>query len=278
MDFFVNIHIVSRKSVKIAPYIEPTNIPNTVTKSSINFVWYSALLLGLTYLVHYIHSFLVVTISLADIQSVFFLVTITFLRIVVMISLLSLILIPIGVYIGIRPHLTTLVQPMLQFLASFPVNIFFPIVVIYLTRYHLNPDIWLSPLMVLGTMWMLLFNIMSGASQIPTEIKEVYHLFGIKGLLWWRKVMIPAILPSYITGAITSSGNAWNASIIAEAVSWGDKHIYATGIGSYITRATTEGNFPHIAIGIITMSVVVVFFNKIFWQPLYNYATSKYSY
>ena len=278
VDFFVNIHIVSRKSVKIAPYIEPTNIPNTVTKSSINFVWYSALLLGLTYLVHYIHSFLVVTISLADIQSVFFLVTITFLRIVVMISLLSLILIPIGVYIGIRPHLTTLVQPMLQFLASFPVNIFFPIVVIYLTRYHLNPDIWLSPLMVLGTMWMLLFNIMSGASQIPTEIKEVYHLFGIKGLLWWRKVMIPAILPSYITGAITSSGNAWNASIIAEAVSWGDKHIYATGIGSYITRATTEGNFPHIAIGIITMSVVVVFFNKIFWQPLYNYATSKYSY
>ena len=90
--------------------------------------------------------------------------------------------------------------------------------------------------------------------------------------------MIPAILPSYITGAITASGNAWNASIIAEAVTWGDQHLYATGIGAYITQMTKAGDFPHIALGIITMSVVVVIFNKCFWQPLYNYATAKFSY
>ena len=276
-DLFINLPIGS-KSMKISPYIEPSNIGNKTTKMSINFIWYSALLIAIAYLAHYINNFLIATINMADIISVARLVSITFLRVISMIFLLSLILIPIGVYIGTRPRLTTFVQPILQFLASFPVNIFFPIVVIYVTRYHLNPDIWLSPLMVLGTMWLLLFNIMSGAAQIPTEIREVYRLFNIKGLLWWKKVMLPAILPSYITGAITASGNAWNASIIAEAVSWGDTHIYAKGIGSYITHATAAGNFPHIALGIITMSIIVVFFNKIFWQPLYNYTTKKYSY
>lgn len=273
-DFLIDLPIMKSDSQLVRVYIKP-NVSAYKWKA---IIWYCVLSVLFIYCAWYIFDYLNRFINFTDLKLVLYLVSMTFVRVISLILLLSLILIPVGVYIGLRPGLVTYIQPVIQFLASFPANLFFPLVVIYITRYHLDPNIWLSPLMVVGTQWYILFNVISGASQIPTEMREVYGLFQIKGLVWWRKIAIPAILPSYVTGAITASGGAWNASIIAEAVTWGDQHLYATGIGSYITRMTVNGDFPHIALGIIAMSILVVLFNKLFWQPLYNYTTRKYGY
>ena len=138
--------------------------------------------------------------------------------------LASLIWTPIGVYVGLRPRLTQIVQPVAQFLAAFPANILFPLVVSLIVLWDLNPDIWLSPLMVLGTQWYILFNVIAGASTMPKELRDAADNFGVKGWLWWKKVALPAVFPYYVTGAITASGGAWNASIVAEVASWGNDH------------------------------------------------------
>ena len=116
-------------------------------------------------------------------------------RVIVLIAIASLIWTPIGIYVGLRPHLTQVVQPVAQFLAAFPANLLFPFVVSLIVAWNLNPDIWLSPLMVLGTQWYILFNVIAGASALPRELRDVSDNFQIKGWLWWRKVALPAVFP-----------------------------------------------------------------------------------
>src|SRR6185437_12342517 len=154
----------------------------------------------------------------------------TLLRVVVLIALASLIWVPIGVWIGLRPKLAERVQPLAQFLAAFPANLAFPVFVVIIVRYGLNANIWLSPLMILGTQWYILFNVIAGASAFPTDLREAAGSFHLRGWRWWIKVMLPGIFPYYITGAITASGGSWNASIVAEVASWGDTHLTTTGI------------------------------------------------
>lgn len=251
---------------------------STTDITLIDKIWYFFLIIIGIYTISYIYNFLHTYISVKELMNVALLTLITFLRIAILITLISIILVPLGVYIGLSPIIREIAQPIVQFMASFPANIFFPIAVIYITKYHINPDIWLSPLMIVGTQWYILFNVIAGASQLPTELREACINLNIKGIEWWKKIIIPAILPYYVTGAITASGGAWNASIIAEAVSWGDTKIYAHGVGSYITQMTIKGDLHHVALGVIVMSSFVVIFNKIFWRPLYNYTIRKYSY
>jgi NitT/TauT family transport system permease protein len=204
------------------------------------------------------------------------LATLTMLRVFVLITLASLVWVPIGVWVGMRPRAAQIVQPIAQFMAAFPANLLFPIAVYGIVRWKLNPDIYLSPLMILGTQWYILFNVIAGASSIPAEMRYVAENFRITGWLWWRKVALPAILPFYVTGAITASGGSWNAAIVAELATWGDTQIHARGLGSYIAEATTAGDFHRIVLGIGTMSLFVVVINRVFWRPLYYYAERKY--
>jgi NitT/TauT family transport system permease protein len=126
--------------------------------------------------------------------------------------------------------------------------------------------------MIIGTQWYILFNVMAGTAAFSEGLKEVCADLGIKGILKYKKAIIPSVMPYFITGAITASGGAWNATIIAEAVSWGDTKIYAKGLGSYIAINTQAGDLGKVAIGISVMAIIVVLFNKLFWTPLYDYA------
>ncbi|MEQ7872801.1 ABC transporter permease subunit [Sphingomonas sp. ASV193] len=201
--------------------------------------------------------------------------SLTLLRVVVLIALASLVWVPVGVWIGLRPGWASRVQALAQFLAAFPANVLFPVAVIAIVHWHLSPDIWLSPLMVLGTQWYILFNVIAGASVIPTDMKEVARIYGLRGWQRWRQLLLPAIFPYYVTGALTASGGSWNASIVAEAVSWGRSTLTAHGLGAYIAAATTAGDFPRVALGIAVMSAFVVLFNRTLWRPLYRFAERR---
>src|SRR6202789_3822294 len=204
------------------------------------------------------------------------LATLTMLRVFILIALASVVWVPIGVWVGMRPRAAQIVQPIAQFMAAFPANLLFPIAVYGIVAWKLNPDIYLSPLMILGTQWYILFNVIAGASAIPAEMRYVAANFRVTGWLWWRKVALPAVLPFYVTGAITASGGSWNAAIVAELASWGNTRVQARGLGSYIAEATTAGDFHRIVLGIGTMSLFVVVINRLFWRPLYYYAERKY--
>jgi NitT/TauT family transport system permease protein len=200
---------------------------------------------------------------------------ITLVRVVVLIALATLFWVPIGVWIGLRPNWARRIQATAQFLAAFPANLLFPIFVVIIVRFHLNADIWLTPLMILGTQWYILFNVVAGASAFPGDLKEVAANFRVGGWLWWRKVILPGVFPYFVTGAITASGGSWNASIVSEVASWGDDKLSAHGLGAYIAHATDAGDFPRIVLGVVVMSAYVLLFNRAFWRPLYTMATRR---
>jgi NitT/TauT family transport system permease protein len=245
-------------------------------KRSLDILWVlliiAAVVLGLWHII----LVLIKNTQLSEALQVSGLATLTMLRVFILIALASLIWVPIGVWVGMRPRAAQIVQPIAQFMAAFPANLLFPIAVFGIVRWKLNPDVWLSPLMILGTQWYILFNVIAGASAIPAEMRYAAANFGVTGWLWWRKVALPAILPFYVTGAITASGGSWNAAIVAELATWGDTQVQARGLGSYIAEATTAGDFHRIVLGIGTMSLFVVIINRLFWRPLYYHAERKY--
>lgn len=199
----------------------------------------------------------------------------TMLRVLVLIAVASVVWVPVGVWIGLRPRWAERLQPVAQFLAAFPANVLFPFAVIGIVHWHLDVDIWLSPLMVLGTQWYILFNVIAGASAIPNDLREAAGMFGVGRWQWWRTLILPGIFPYYVTGALTASGGSWNASIVAEAVSWGSDRLEAHGLGSYIAKATAAGDFPRVTLGIAVMSIFVIGFNRLLWRPLYAYADRR---
>jgi NitT/TauT family transport system permease protein len=214
--------------------------------------------------------------SLSEVVDVVKLALLTMLRVVLLIAIASIVWVPIGVWVGLRPRAREIVQPIAQFLAAFPANLLFPLAVYGIVTWQLNPDVWLSPLMILGTQWYILFNVIAGATGIPGELRYAAENFNVTGWLWWRRVALPAVIPYYVTGAITASGGSWNAAIVAEFVTWGSSVVKAHGLGAYIAEATAAGNFHRIVLGIATMSVFVVTINRFFWRPLYYYAERKF--
>jgi NitT/TauT family transport system permease protein len=220
--------------------------------------------------------FVLAGVSLTEVSKAVLLGLATLTRVIVLIALASLIWVPIGVWVGTRPRAARIFQPVAQFLAAFPANLLFPVVVSAIVVLKLNPDIWLSPLMILGTQWYILFNVIAGATAIPSELRDCGTNLGVCGWQWWRKIALPAVFPYYVTGAITASGGSWNASIVAEVASWGDERLQAYGLGAYIARATEAGDFHRIVLGIAVMSLFVVVINRTFWRPLYRYAERKF--
>jgi NitT/TauT family transport system permease protein len=210
-----------------------------------------------------------------DLEEAIGLGLITLARVVALMILASLIWVPIGVWFGLRPAWARRAQPLAQFLAAFPANLFFPIFVIGIVHFKLNQDIWLTPLMVLGTQWYILFNVVAGTAAFPGDLREAAANFRVGGLLWWRKVIMPGIFSYYITGAITASGGCWNAAIVAEVVTWGDTKLVAHGLGSYIAEATERGDMARVVLGVAVMSGFVLTFNRMVWHPLYGYARRR---
>ncbi|HTP39177.1 MAG TPA: ABC transporter permease subunit [Steroidobacteraceae bacterium] len=219
---------------------------------------------------------LIASTTSAELLEVLGLACLTLLRVAVLIALASLLWVPVGIWVGLRPRAAQVVQPIAQFLAAFPANLLFPLAVLAIVEWKLDPDIWLSPLMILGTQWYILFNVIAGASQMPSELRYAAQNFRVGGWLWWRKVALPAVLPFYVTGAITASGGSWNAAIVAEIATWGKTTVIAHGLGAYIAQATTAGDYHRIILGIATMCVFVVAINRLFWRPLYYYAERKF--
>lgn len=221
------------------------------------------------YLIHHI--------SLSLLQHVFFLGLITAFRVLALICICSLIWVPVGVWIGLRPRVAKYAQPIAQILAAFPANLFYPFIVSFIVIYGLSPNIWLTPLMILGAQWYILFNVIAGASTLPKDLLQVADNFAVTGWLRWRCILLPAVFPYYITGAITAAGGAWNASIVSEVAGWGQHTLVATGIGAFISESTSKGLFAQTALGIAMMCLLVLIFNRLIWRPLYVYAENRYS-
>jgi NitT/TauT family transport system permease protein len=200
----------------------------------------------------------------------------TLLRVVVMVVVATLIWTPIGVRIGFSPRLARIAQPLVQIGASFPANLLFPIVVLAFIRFHVSLNWGSVLLLALGTQWYILFNVIAGASAVPSDLREAALVFRLRGWTLWRTLILPAIFPAWVTGAITAAGGAWNASIVAEVASWGSRHLTAQGLGAYVARATENGDWPAIILGIATMSAFVVLLNRSVWRPLYALAEEKY--
>ena len=242
----------------------------------IDWLWYGAIAAVCMAVSWKIARFVLQEVALAEVGTAIFLGCITMMRVFVLIAFASVIWVPVGVWLGLRPNAARIAQPIAQFMAAFPANLLFPLAVYGIVVLQLNPDIWLSPLMILGTQWYILFNVIAGASTIPGELRDISANLGVRGWLWWRRVALPAVFPFYMTGAITASGGSWNASIVAEIVNWGSTTLQAHGLGAYITEATAAGDFHRVVLGITVMSAFVVIVNRLFWRPLYRLAERKF--
>lgn len=256
---------------KFAPPAKSKSQPSRL----IDGLWVAVILAGTAYVGWLTYRYLSASLGLSDVLVAIGDGMVTLLRVIILISLATLIWVPVGVWIGLRPKLAERIQPLAQFLAAFPANLAFPVFVVAIVSFHLNPNVWLSPLMILGTQWYILFNVIAGASAFPTDLREAASSFHLGGWRWWTKVILPGIFPYYVTGAITASGGSWNASIVAEVASWGDAHLNATGLGAYIASATEAGDFPRVVLGIATMCVLVTLFNRLLWRPLYAFGERR---
>ncbi|HLZ05269.1 MAG TPA: ABC transporter permease subunit [Bradyrhizobium sp.] len=266
---FSNMHIALPASMRF--YTKPSGPPSR----TVDGLWFLVIGGATGYAGWTIYQYLSAHLAPSDLYICVSDGFVTLLRVVVLIALASLIWVPVGVWIGLRPRLAERVQPLAQFLAAFPANLAFPVVVVFIVHYGLDANVWLSPLMILGTQWYILFNVIAGASAFPTDMREAAGSFHLKGWRWWIKVILPGIFPYYITGAITASGGSWNASIVAEVASWGDTHLTAKGLGAYIATATEAGDFPRVVLGITVMAIMVTLFNRLLWRPLYAFGERR---
>jgi NitT/TauT family transport system permease protein len=239
-------------------------------------LWYVAVALVCFAALWKIAAFVLSGVTLREVRTAVLLGLATMARVFVLIVLASLIWVPIGVWLGLRPRAARIAQPIAQFMAAFPANLLFPLAVSAIVALRLDPEIWLSPLMILGTQWYILFNVIAGASTIPGELRDIGTSLHVHGWLWWKRIALPAVFPFYMTGVVTASGGSWNASIVAEIASWGDTTLKAHGLGAYIAEATEAGDFHRIVLGIAVMSAFVVLINRAFWRPLYAFAERKF--
>jgi NitT/TauT family transport system permease protein len=201
----------------------------------------------------------------------------TFARVAVVVVVSTLIWVPVGIKIGMSPRFSRYAQPVVQVLASFPAILLFPFAIVIFLALGISLNFGGILLMALGAQWYILFNVIAGASAIPTDLRELMAQFRVPWKQKWRELILPAVFPYYVTGGITAAGGAWNASIVAEIATYGQHHLAASGLGAYIAQATAKGDFPEVLAGIIVMIFYVVVVNRLLWRPLYHLSETKYS-
>jgi len=219
---------------------------------------------------------MLVALSSAEVRGILLGAGATFLRVEATLVLAGLWTIPVGVFVGMRPRLAALVQPLAQIAASVPATALFPVILLMLVRIGGGMGIGSMALLLLGTQWYILFNIIAGASAIPTDLKEVCGVFHLGNIERWRKLFLPAIFPYLITGFITASGGAWNASIVAEYFHFQGQTLSTVGLGAVISHATDTGNFRVLLAATICMAAMVVTVNRLVWRRLYGLASTKF--
>ncbi|MFE3504677.1 ABC transporter permease [Kitasatospora sp. NPDC059160] len=217
------------------------------------------------------------TVGLGEFGHAFALGAATFGRVLVLLVAATAVWVPVGVWIGMNPKVTRFAQPVVQVLASFPANFLFPFATAAFVALGISLNLGSVLLMALGAQWYILFNVIAGASAIPSDLREAMTGFQVRGGLRWRAFVLPAVFPYYVTGGITAAGGAWNASIVAEVVDYGAHHLTATGLGSYIADATGTGDFPRILVGVSVMSCYVVALNRLLWRRLYRLSETRYA-
>ena len=225
-------------------------------------------------LIRFVHA----AVSFQEVGQVLLLGLITGARVLLLVAIASLLWVPIGIWIGLNPRIGQPAQPIVVLLAAFPANLFFPVAISAIVGFHLDPEIWLSPLMILGTQWYILFNVVSAAAALPSDLQEAAANIGLRGGMRWTRLLLPSVFPSYVTGAVTASGGAWNASVVSELVNWGSTSLSATGLGAYIATQTAAGDYPRVALGVVVMSLYVVLFNRVVWKRLYMMAEQRFSF
>ncbi len=198
-------------------------------------------------------------------------------RVAAVLVLSTIVWVPIGVWIGRSPRITKIAQPVVLVAASFPANLLFPLVTAVFVALTIGLSWGSIFLMALGAQWYILFNVIAGASAIPTDLVEAADDLGLSRTLRWRRLFGPAIFPAFVTGALTAAGGAWNASIVAEVVTWGDTTLVTAGLGSYITEAQAHGDLAKVLVGVVVMCVYVVLMHRLIWRPLYRVAENKYA-
>jgi NitT/TauT family transport system permease protein len=272
--FLVPLSYLRRQSsgMRLPKITPPARLKKRHVSRAMDILWPPLMIGSIVWIAwltgHYVFQWL----TLRELYTTMWLGFLTMLRVGILIVLVSLIWVPVGVWIGLKPRMAATVQPLAQFLAAFPANLLFPIAVMVIARWNLPPDIWLSPLLVLGTQWYILFNVIAGARAFPYDLRLAADNLHLTRRQWWKKVMLPGIFPYYVTGAITASGASWNASIVAEFVRWGDTQVSAHGLGSYIAEATLHGDYPRIVLGVAVMALFVILYNRLLWHRLYIYS------
>ena len=199
----------------------------------------------------------------------------TLLRVAVVVTISSIVWVPVGVWIGFNPRVAQFMQPIVQVLASFPANFIFPFAIVVFLDLGISLNYGAIVLMLLGTQWYVLFNVIAGASAVPSDLKEAMDNLGVRGWDRWRRLILPGVFPAYVTGAITAAGGAWNATIVAEIVSYDNKVYVAKGLGSFI--ALNTGHLPELFAGLLVMAVYVTGINALLWRRLYKLAETKFA-
>jgi NitT/TauT family transport system permease protein len=249
---------------------------NTDKRAGSDRIYNIALLVIIGGCIAAIADFIITTVGFNEVIKVFGLGLLTMMRVIVMLIFATVVWTPIGVSIGLNPKLTRFLQPVVQFLASFPANLIFPFATIFFIRNHISLNWGSIVLMTLGSQWYILFNSIAGAQSIPTDLREMADDIGLRGWKRWQNLIIPGIFSAWITGGVTACGGAWNASIVSEIVTWGSTTLTATGLGAYIAQATTVGDWSRISLGSATISLFVVGFNRLLWRRMYKLAETKY--
>jgi NitT/TauT family transport system permease protein len=250
--------------------------PESAERASGDRIYNLVLLAIVSGFTAWIIHFILTTVGFGEVVKAFGLGLVTMLRVTILLIFATLVWTPIGVAIGFNPKLARLLQPVVQFLASFPANFIFPFATLFFIRTGISLDFGSILLMSLGAQWYILFNSIAGAQSIPTDLREMADDIGLKGWKRWQKLIIPGIFSAWVTGGITASGGAWNASIISEIVTWGSTTLTATGLGAYIATATQVGDWSRISLGISIMSLFVVGLNRLLWRRMYQLAETKY--
>jgi NitT/TauT family transport system permease protein len=200
----------------------------------------------------------------------------TFLRVEVALLLAALWTVPVGVAVGLRPKLSAVAQPIAQIAASVPATALFPIMLLMLIRAGGGLGVGSILLMILGTQWYVLFNVIAGATAIPADLKEVCNVYGLSKAERWRRLLLPGIFPYLITGLVTASGGAWNASIMAEYFRFRGATMSILGLGAIISEATDGNNFRLLLAATVVMSIIVVSINRLVWRRLYGLAATRF--
>ncbi|WP_199911633.1 ABC transporter permease [Dongshaea marina] len=246
-------------------------VPQTLRQST-TLLWYGVIITACIYYGHLLWDFY-------PSGSMGYLIPLMFktsLRVAVAMLLSIVIFTPLGIWIGLNPRLTRICQPVIQIMAALPPNIFFPAIILALLITHQPLNLWTIPLIMLGTQWYVLFNVIAGASSIPQDLLEMARSFRICGWNWWFKFMIPVVFPYVVTGIISAAGGAWNSAIAGEFLQWGSKTIAADGLGALIAQTSADNQLPQAALAVSTLCFLVALCVIFIWKPLYRLAETRY--